>query len=292
MLPGWAAPAVDDYLRRLEAERRLSPHTVDAYRRDLAQFFDFAGRLDIDTLERVDRRVLRRFLAFLDTLGYARRSVARKASTVRSFYADAARRGTVRVNPAAALAQPRRPRTLPSAVPSRALAATLDGVAGTDPESLRDRALLEVLYATGLRVSELASLRTADMQGKEFVRVTGKGRKERVVPVGMPARRAVKRYLEEGRPRLAGTGAGDALWVGRRGGVLDSRSIRRIVRRRAATFPHALRHSFATHLLEGGADLRTVQELLGHNDLSTTQIYIAVTRDHLRSTYARSHPRA
>jgi integrase/recombinase XerC len=157
---------------------------------------------------------------------------------------------------------------------------------------LRDRALLEFLYATGVRVSELADLRIGNVHDQEFVRISGKGSRQRAVPLGRPAREAVGRYLAAGRPRLAGPASGDSLWVGVRGGPMGARTIRRVVRNRAATFPHAFRHSFATHLLEGGADLRAVQELLGHVELATTQIYTAVTRDHLKATYERSHPRA
>ncbi len=290
--PDWAGMAVGDYLRRLRDERGLSPHTVDAYRRDLAQFFDFAGRAGCGSLDDVDRRTVRRFLAQLATRRYARRSLARKASSVRAFYADAVRRGSAAANPAAGVPQPKLPHTLPRSVPSRALAGLLDAVDGDDPESLRDRALLELLYATGLRVSEAASLTVADIEHGELLRVMGKGARERAVPLGRHARQAIAAYLEKGRPALAKSAAGDALWVGARGGKLDPRGIRRAVRNRAGTFPHSLRHAFATHLLENGADLRTVQELLGHGELGTTQIYTAVTRDHLKATYERSHPRA
>ena len=159
------------------------------------------------------------------------------------------------------------------------------------PVGLRDLALVETLYATGLRISELTSMNVEDA-GEDTVTVVGKGSKTRRVPIGRPARDAMDAYLVEGREALASRSAGDALWVGVRGGRLDPRGIRRVVSKRVATFPHALRHSFATHLLEGGADLRTVQDLLGHTDLATTQIYTAVTRMHLRGTYDRSHPRA
>ncbi len=291
-LPRWAAPSVQAYLTRLATHRGLSPHSVAAYRRDLAQFFAYCERAGLTAPAEVDRRTVRRFLAYLDTRGYARRSITRKASAVRAFFADAAQRGLVTMNPADHVARPRRPRTLPHALPSRAVRELLDGLAGEDPLELRDRALLEVLYAAGLRVSELAGLRVEDLADRDAVRVRGKGDRERVVPLGRPAQDAVARYLQRGRPALAGPEAGEALWVGAQGRPLDPRGVRRAVRRRAGTFPHALRHSFATHLLEGGADLRAVQELLGHVDLSTTQLYTAVTRDHLRATYERSHPRA
>ncbi len=280
------------YLGRLSAERSLSPHTIEAYRRDLWQFFDYTARTGARSVAAIDRRTVRRYLAFLATRGYARRSVARKASAVRSFYDDAARRGLVEAHPAEGLSQPKRPQTLPRAVPARSLAALLDGVQGDDPETLRDRAILELLYASGLRVSELASLRTSDVRDGDFLRVRGKGNRDRAVPVGQQARRAVDAYLARSRPTLAGPAAGSKLFVGRRGGGLDGRGIRRVVRKRLGTFPHALRHSFATHLLEHGADLRAVQELLGHTELATTQIYTSVTREHLRATYDRSHPRA
>ena len=151
--------------------------------------------------------------------------------------------------------------------------------------------MLELLYATGLRVSELASLKKNDLTRDDFLRVTGKGNKDRAVPLTGPARRALERYVREGRPQLAGAHTGGALWVGVRGGPLGVREVRRVVKRRLGTFPHALRHSFATHLLEGGADLRAVQELLGHVELATTQLYTSVTRQHLKATYERTHPR-
>ena len=291
-LPAWAREPVDGYLARLRAERGLSPHTVDAYRRDLSQFFDFCHRLGRSTVDEVDRLTVRRYLAHLSTRRYARRSLARKGSAVRSFYTDAVRRGEVAASPAAGVAAPRRHRTLPRALPAGALGAMLDSIDGDDPVEVRDRALLEVLYGTGLRVSEAASLRVRDVTGTDLVRVLGKGGKERMVPLAGQARRSLDRYLGAARSALAGPAAGDGLWVGARGGRLDSRGLRRAVRRRLGTFPHALRHSFATHLLEGGADLRTVQELLGHVELGTTQTYTAVTRRHLEETYERSHPRA
>ncbi len=291
-LPDWAERSVTDYLNRIAVQRGLSPHTVAAYERDLRQFFDFCDRLGIRTPEEVDRRSVRRFLAHLASRRYSGRSVARKASAVRAFFTDAARRGVVAKNPAEGIAAPKRRRTLPRAVPAAGLGRILDALDGTEPAELRDRALLEVLYGTGLRVSEAAALTVDAVRGGDLVTVRGKGNRERVVPLAGEARAAVDRYLRAGRPQLAGDAAGDALWVGVRGGPLDARGIRRAVRSRLGTFPHALRHSFATHLLEGGADLRTVQELLGHVELGTTQIYTAVTRRHLEATYDRSHPRA
>jgi len=291
-LPAWASEPVEAYLSRLRAERGLSLHTLDAYRRDLSQFFDFCNRAGKAGIDQIDRNAVRRFLAHLATRNYAGRSAARKASAVRSFFADAARRDAVLANPAAGVASPKRLRSLPRALPAGSLGAMLDALEGDEPVDIRDKALLEVLYGTGLRVSEAVSLTVDDVRGVDLVRVRGKGDKFRVVPLAGQARRSLDRYLAGVRGALAGEAAGDALWVGVKGGALDARGVRRAVRYRLGTFPHALRHSFATHLLEGGADLRTVQELMGHIELGTTQIYTAVTRRHLEETYDRSHPRA
>jgi site-specific recombinase XerD len=291
-IPDWARASVDEFLGRMSAERGLADNTVAAYRRDLSQFFDFCARLGLGSVEDVDRSVVRRFQAHLVSRRYAAASISRKASAVRAFYADAVRRGDIGVDPTAGLPARRKPGRLPRSMPERALGAMLDAIDGSQPVELRDRAILEALYGTGVRVSELAGLRVRDVEGTDLVRVLGKGSKERVVPLAGKARAAVDRYLAGGRPALATAGTGDALWVGERGRPLGTRGIRRVVARRLGTFPHALRHSFATHLLEHGADLRTVQELLGHVELATTQTYTAVSRQHLKATYERSHPRA
>lgn len=289
--PKWASEDVGSYLERLRDQRGLSPNTIDAYRRDLAQFLDYCDRAGQKGIEEADRQIARRFLAFLHTLGYSRATVSRKASSIRVFFTDAATRGRVATNPFEGVSTPKLDKSLPHAIPSRAMRTALESIDTDDPVGLRDRAIVEMLYATGLRISELASLTTGDCVS-DTVQVIGKGAKVRTVPVGRPAQRAVQRYLSGGRPHLAGSGAGEALWVGVRGAAMTPRGLRRAVSRRLGTFPHALRHSFATHLLEGGADLRAVQDLLGHTDLATTQIYTAVTRKHLRGTYDRAHPRA
>jgi site-specific recombinase XerD len=290
-LPPWAAPLVDDYLARAGGPRRLSPHTLAAYRSDLAQFLDFCRRGGANDLDSIDRNLFRSFLAELDRQGYARRSLVRKSSAVRAFLGDAVRQGRLGTNPAEARGRAKLPERLPRALPARTVAAALEAIGGESPLDLRDRAILETLYGTGLRVSELVRMRVGDTAG-DLVTVTGKGGRKRAIPLGGAARRALSSYLERGRPALAASGSGQALFLGSRGGPLDVRGVRRVVQRRAATFPHALRHSFATHLLEGGADLRAVQEMLGHRDLATTQIYTAVTRHHLRTTYDHTHPRA
>jgi len=283
---------VPGFLERLAAERGLSPNTTDAYGRDLAQFFDFCDRLGITAIDAVDRHAVRRFQAQLVSRRFAASSIARKASAIRSFYADATRRGLVATDPTVDLPTRRRPSRVPKSLPATALGGMLDAIDGIEPADLRDRAILETLYGTGLRVSELSGLRVADVSGVDLVKVRGKGAKERVVPLAGEARRRLERYLAAGRPALVADGSGDDLWLGVRGGPLGARGVRRVVRARLGTFPHALRHSFATHLLERGADLRTVQELLGHVELATTETYTAVSRHHLKATYERSHPRA
>lgn len=275
----------------MKDQRHLSEHSIDAYRRDLAQFFDYCDRSGVADPGVVDRRLARRYMAFLDTRGYAKRSVARKVSSLRAFYAEGTRRDIFASNPFEGLTRIKLGKPLPHALSERNLATALERIDTSDPAGLRDRALIETLYATGLRISEIASLKVGDAVS-DAVTVVGKGRKTRVVPVGRPAQQAIAAYLIRGRPELARADSADALWLGARGGEMGTRDIRRVVSRHMATFPHALRHSFATHLLEGGADLRTVQDLLGHTDLATTQIYTAVTRRHLRGTYDRSHPRA
>lgn len=291
-LPVWARARVEAYLDRLTLERRLSPNTVTSYRSDLESFFAFVEAAGVSGFDSVDRRLVRRYVADLSAREYASRTIARKASAVRAFYSDAVRRSIVEINPAEGISVPRAPQSLPRVIPSATLATALNQLDDDDPVTLRDRAILELLYGCGLRVAELSRLTVQQVADRSFLRIDGKGGKQRDLPVGAPARKALDRYLANGRNRLAGPEAGEALWVGVRGAALDGRGIRRIVAARLGTFPHALRHSFATHLLEGGADLRAVQELLGHNELATTQIYTAVTKDHLKATYERSHPRA
>ena len=288
----WWEPGLGSYLSRLESQRGVSPNTVAAYRRDLEQFFEYLDLHGIDSAAQIDRKVIRGFLGFLDGLGYARRSVARKTSAIRVFLADCVRRGALDANPADGLARPKTPRTLPQALSRRDTKSILESIDGDDPKSLRDRAVLETLYATGLRVSELASLEVDTVLGRDRLVVAGKGGRDRVIPLGVHARDAIERYLRAGRPALVKGRSTSALWIGGRGADMSTRTLRRLVRTRAGTFPHALRHTFATHLLEGGADLSTVQQLLGHVELGTTQIYTSLTRRHVRDTYERSHPRA
>ncbi len=288
----WWEPELDGYLARIGSQRGLTVNTVAAYRTDLRQFFEHAGGAGVNSMEEIDRQVIRGFLGLLDRRGYARRSVARKVSAIRAFFDDSVRRAALARNPADGLARPKTPKNLPRAFNQRTIRSLLESVDGQDAKSLRDRAILEVLYATGLRVAELASLTVDEVAGRDHVTVTGKGGRARVAPLGVYAREAVERYLEGGRPLLVEADTAPALWIGGRGVPMSSRTLRRVVRVRAGTFPHALRHSFATHLLERGADLTSVQQLLGHVDLGTTQVYTSLTRRHVLDTYDRSHPRA
>ena len=291
-LPKWAEETVQRYLNWLAKGRRLSPHTVNAYRRDITQFLAFCDKAGSRSFSEIGRSDLRRFFASLHTRRFSRASVVRKGSSLRSFFGHLHQRGDIPVNPVGALPVPKAASSLPTVLSPAQLAQAIEAVDGEAPVDLRDRAILELAYGAGLRVSELAALTVSAVQGKDLTVISGKGGKDRATPIGIPAQRALGRWLEDGRSALAGEHAGEALFVGVRGGRMDPRQIRRVVRSRVGSFPHALRHSFATHLIEGGADLRSVQELLGHANLGTTQIYTSVSHRHLRATHHRTHPRA
>lgn len=289
---------LEAYLRWLRVERGLSENTLSAYRRDIGGFLDFLDK-EGAPIAQTTRSHLRRYLAQLDTLNYARASISRKASSLRSFFAFLASRGRLASNPADLLDLPKAPRTLPTVLSARKVGDLLDGMGGDEPTRLRDRALLELLYGSGLRISEALGIAAGDWRrSSRSLRVLGKGGKERLVPLGDPAREAVDRYLESGRPALAegSSGSESALFLNSRGHAMTRRDARRIFERlHLATIgagPHTLRHSFATHMLEGGADLREIQELLGHTNMSTTQLYTHLSRDRVRKVFDRSHPRA
>lgn len=300
-MPDARTPAelVDAYLVHLSAERGASPNTVRAYAGDLAAYLAWAERADVDPI-RLDHRKLRGYLADLDRARYSRRTVARRLAAVRGFFGYLAEAGVVSSDPSAVLATPKMPARLPHVVPDEALAALLDAPDATTPKGLRDRAVLELLYAAGLRVSELAGLTLGRLdlaQGQ--VSVLGKGSKERIVPIHATAQARIRAWLQEGRPAFANAHSGDAVFVSARGNPLSPDAVRRIFRTHLASVgettglsPHALRHTFATHLLDGGADLRTVQELLGHVALTTTQIYTHVSVNRLRNVHKGAHPRA
>jgi integrase/recombinase XerC len=297
--------ALADYVRHLEAQRGLSEHTVRAYRADLAGLFDHLGRLRVQRLADVDRRALRSWLARQQSLGHARATTQRRVAAARVFFAWAQQTGLVDTNPATGLRSPSLTRSLPptlaqadaAAMLAEALAAVADG---GGPVAARDVAMLELLYATGMRVSELCGLDLGDLDDeRQVVRVFGKGAKERTVPVGRPAWRALDTWIQTGRVALATRESGDAVFVGERGARINPRVVRRIVHRALRVVdgapdlgPHGLRHAMATHLLEGGADLRSVQEMLGHASLATTQIYTHVSDDRLRKAFEQAHPRA
>jgi integrase/recombinase XerC len=296
------AEAAARFVRALEAERDLSPHTVAAYRRDLEEFSEWASRGRVDALSGVTRPALRRFVAFLGTRGLARRSIARKASALRSFLRWSLTKGLIDKDPSEGLETPKLDRPLPKVLRAPDAAALMELPPDDDPIGLRDRAILELLYGAGLRVSELTGLDMDDVDLRHrAMEVTGKGRKERRLPLGNAAARAVEAYLGSARPIFAAKAKGShdpALFLNRDGKRLGPRSVRALMDRYAdaeglpRVGPHALRHSFATHLLDNGADLRAVQELLGHESLSTTQIYTHVSTERLRAVYEQSHPRA
>jgi len=299
-LPPALADALAAFERHLVLELSRSPHTVRAYTGDVAGLLRHAARLGVQEPAGLELSVLRSWLARSRSTGAARTTLARRGSSARVFTAWALRRGLVPTDPGALLATPKGRRPLPDVLRPDEAAHLLDGVSGGAAGDLRDRAALELLYATGIRVGELCGLDVDDVDvQRRVVRVLGKGAKERSVPYGAPAGLAVDAWLIRGRPRWATSASGSALLLGRRGGRLDARAARTLVHRRLVDVPgapdlgpHGLRHTAATHLLEGGADLRAVQELLGHATLATTQIYTHVSVERLRSSYAQAHPRA
>jgi integrase/recombinase XerC len=299
-LPPALGEALAAFERHLSLELSRSAHTVRAYIGDVSALLEHARRLGVTEPAELDLSVLRSWLARSRTTGAARTTLARRGSSARVFTAWACRRGLLPTDPGALLATPNGHRPLPDVLRADEAARLVDQVGGDTAEELRDRAVLEVLYATGIRVGELCGLDLDDVDPeRRLVRVLGKGARERSVPYGDPAARALQAWLERGRPQWLTPASGPALLLGRRGGRLNPRTARTLVHRRLADVPgapdlgpHGLRHTAATHLLEGGADLRSVQELLGHATLATTQIYTHVSVERLRTSYAQAHPRA
>ncbi|MBA3301975.1 MAG: tyrosine recombinase XerD [Thermoleophilaceae bacterium] len=292
-----------DFLGYLEFERGLSRNTLEAYRGDLFQYGRFLEErgetaLGADTVAVGD--FLSRVAAGNGGGPASPATVHRKAACLRSFYRHLRREGLLEADPTAQLASPRRGRKLPRVLAREEVAALLEAPKGTDPIALRDRALLELMYACGLRASEAIGLELGDLDLEAGVlRARGKGSKERVVPVGRSASRAAGHYLQRGRPRLVGDREETHLFVNFRGGGLTRQGLYKIVRRHAETVglaekmsPHTLRHTFATHLLAGGCDLRSVQEMLGHADVATTQLYTHLSSERLKDVYFKAHPRA
>jgi integrase/recombinase XerC len=298
-LPAAMRDAVDEFGRHLARVDNRSAHTVRAYVSDVVSLLDHAAAAGCAEPADLDLGVLRSWLAARMRQGAARSSQARRAAAARTFTGWAHRTGLAPADPGTHLASPRAHRDLPTVLRADQAAELVERNDGGDAEALRDRAVLELLYATGVRVSELCGLDRADVdEARRVVRVFGKGAKERAVPYGLPAQRALDAWLRHGRTAYATGDSGDALFVGVKGGRLQQTVVRRIVRAAAQavglphTSPHDLRHSAATHLLDGGADLRAVQDLLGHASLSSTQIYTHVSTERLRAAFKQAHPRA
>lgn len=310
-----------DYADFLRLEKGHSVHTVRAYLGDVRGLVSYAGARGV-VVGDIDLPLLRSWLADHTRRGAARTSIARQVSSAKSFCAWAVRDGLMGTDPSARLQAPRAHRTLPAVLAPEQAVAAIEAAAGVsevadraaddhpaddhpaddhpdDPLALRDRLIVELLYASGIRVGELCGLDLGDIDADRHVlRVIGKGDKQRTVPYGRPAAQAVRRWLSDGRPALATDRSGEALLLGARGGRLDQRMARTVVHRAVeaaggpAMGPHGLRHSAATHLLEGGADLRIVQEMLGHSSLATTQLYTHVSVERLRAVHRQAHPRA
>jgi site-specific recombinase XerD len=296
------SPAWAEALRLFDADLRrrgMAEKTRKAYGVDLGQFALWSSEQGV-TPQEVDARMLRRYAAVLSSRDAVAATVGRKLAALRAFYRTLREHGHVAQNPVELVPSPKRPRSLPKVLRPDELSALLDRIPASTPLEIRDRALFEIAYACGLRAEELVNLDVASVGfDAEELRVEGKGAKTRIVPAGEPALRAVARYLERARPALAAGDGEEALFLSKSGRRLQTSDVRRRLRvwaRHAAVqgglSPHALRHSFATHLLDGGADLRSIQELLGHASISTTQIYTRVESARLRSAYAKSHPRA
>lgn len=299
----------DKYINYLEAEKNASNYTVRNYTSDLIGnykrgpekgFFQFLKLKKIGSLQEVDRHVIRDYMSWLMEKDIVKASIARKLSAIRSFFRYLVREELLDKNPLENSSSPKMDRRLPSFLTVEEIERLLAAPDLSKPQGLRDRALIELLYASGLRVSELVSLNKgqADLETRE-IRVVGKGSKERLVLIGKPAARAISVYLSRGRPELSGKKRNSALFLNRSGGRIPARRVQKILDEHAAragirkrVHPHVLRHSFATHLLDRGADLRVVQELLGHASLSSTQIYTHVTKSQARKVYLSSHPLA
>jgi integrase/recombinase XerD len=292
---------VDSYIRHLTIERGVAKNTISAYRRDLRRYLDFLELRQITEISGITELLVQDFSEQLVSVGgLSSTSVARVLAGVKGIHKYWLLENLTNSDPAASIKPPKAPRRLPKAITVAQVEALLNAVGGDDPIAVRDRAILELLYATGARITEVVSLDLDDLVDPTLLRVLGKGSKERIVPVGRYAQTALEAYLVRTRPLLAVNGKGTpALFLNQRGGRLSRQSAWQIIHDAAEAAklhgeisPHTLRHSFATHLLEGGADVRVVQELLGHSSVATTQIYTLVTVDALREVYATAHPRA
>jgi integrase/recombinase XerC len=286
------------YIAYLEVERNVSVYTVRNYTNDLMDFFHFVRGKEIDSLKDVNKLTLRAYLSQLLEQGYAKSSIARKLSAIRSFYRYLMREEMISASPAATTVSPKLDKRLPVFLTIEEAKRLVESPDLSRPQGQRDRALLELLYASGMRVSELVNINMEQVNlATNEIRVWGKGAKERVVLIGNPAARALDSYIAKGRLELLGAKKNNALFVNRYGGRLLARTVQKILKKYSRNInkkvhPHILRHTFATHLLDGGADLKVVQELLGHADLSSTQIYTHVTQSQARKIYLAAHPMA
>lgn len=297
----WGDNLAREFLASLQFERGLSTNTISSYKRDLAQYYRFLEERRLSP-EKASVSQIRDFMGSLEVEGHkpASATMARKASVLRNFYQFLCREGLAAANPMETIPMPRKGRKLPTVLNLGEVQQLLLQPAGSSPAALRDTAMLELLYGAGLRVSELINLRSTDVDLEGgFVRCWGKGSKERVIPLGEPALLAVQRYIQRGRPFFGKGIKSDHLFLNRFGRRLSRQSVHRLLVKYARQAglkkkitPHTLRHSFATHLLAGGADLRSVQEMLGHADISTTEIYTHLSRQKLREIYFATHPRA
>lgn len=288
------------YMNHLSGEKNASPYTLRNYRREIGEFVDFCKTKQVSNWDGVDKEIVRDYLAWLNGENYAKASVARRLSELRSFCRYLMREKVLFANPFDTVSAPKLPKRLPRFLSGEEVKDLLAAPDHSDPQGMRDRAILELLYAAGMRVSELVNLNLADMDStRAQIKVVGKGNKERLVLIGKPAMRAVLNYVREGRPKLIGKKTSNAMFLNRFGTRLTVRSVQMTLEKfamkagiKGEVTPHVLRHTFATHLLDGGADLRSVQELLGHESLSTTQIYTHVTQTKQKEVYLSAHPGA
>lgn len=287
-----------NYIDYLQAEKNASVYTIRNYTSDLMEFIDFAREKGVKSMKDVDKQVLRAYLAYLLEQRKAKSSISRKLSAIRSFYRYLMREELVQASPAATTVSPKLDKRLPSFLTVDEAKRLVESPDISKPQGQRDHAILELLYASGLRISELVNMNVEQVNlSTNEIRVWGKGSKERVVLIGSPASRALSDYIAKGRRELLGGKRNNALFINRYGGRLPTRTMQKILTKYARNInkkvhPHMLRHTFATHLLDGGADLKVVQELLGHADLSSTQIYTHVTQSRARNIYLAAHPMA